>query len=61
MMCHSKIEDSSIKKEFPTLEDLYKSKTANKNSKKKKSFKKKSDFYKQVKENRENNGEENLH
>lgn len=55
---HSKIENSELKKQFPSLEDLMKDKTVRKNSKKKKNFKKKNDFYNQVKENRENNGED---
>lgn len=57
-MSHSKINNSDIKKQFPTLEDLMKDKTVRKNSKKKKNFKKRNDFYNQVKENRENNGED---
>lgn len=54
---HSKIENSDLKKEFPDLESLMKSKSARKNASKKKNFKKQNNFYKQVKENRENNGE----
>lgn len=56
-MTHSKITNSTIKKEFPDLESLMKSKSVKKNSKKKKNFKKLNSFYSQVKENRENNGE----
>jgi len=59
-MSHSKIEDNNFKKEFPTLESLMASKKARANSKKKKNYKNKNNFYKQVKENRENNGENNL-
>ena len=61
MSQHSKITNSNIKKEFPTLEDLMKSKSARKNASKKKNYKKQAQFYNQVKENRENNGEDNLH
>lgn len=57
-MTHSKIKNSKLKEEFPTLEDLMKSKSAKKNSAKKKNYKKKANFYSQVKENRENNGED---
>lgn len=60
-MKHQKIQNSKLKDEFPTLESLMASKKARANSKKKKNYKKKSDFYKQVKENNENNGQDNSH
>lgn len=57
MKRHSKIENSTIKDEFPTLEDLMKSKPARKKAKTKKSFKKLRDFKNAVKEDKENKGE----
>lgn len=55
---HSKIINSNTLKEFPTLEDMLKNKSAKKSSKKKKNFKKQRDFWSQEYERRENNGEQ---
>lgn len=54
---HSKIKDSKILSEFPTLEDLMKSKPARAKAKSKKNHKKLRDFRSSVNEQKENNGE----
>lgn len=54
---HSKIKESSVLKEFPTLEDMMKNKSATKKAKEKKAYKKLRDFKKGINEQKENSGE----
>lgn len=54
---HKKITESKILSEFPTLEDLMKSKQARAKAKAKKNFKKLRDFRSSLNEQKENNGE----
>lgn len=57
MAQHSRITNSKILEEFPTLEDIMKNKSATKKAKDKKNYKKLNDFKRGINEQKENNGE----